>query len=768
MSYLEITPDKFIGDFTTDLVNFELDDFQKFACSTIDKKENVFVTSHTGAGKTLCAEYAIKKALEEKVKVVYVSPIKALSNQKYHDFKEKYPNIGILTGDIKINPNAELIIITAEILRNALFTNEKNNNQNNNDLIDYHFNPELVKYVILDEIHYINDLERGKVWEEIIMMLPKTTTLVMLSATVDSPEKLASWIANYQQKKTILTGTKQRPVPLKYFIFHQNGLVPFYSTDKHNWSFDKWKDSEKLFDYNILHWINLSLEYLSNHNLLPCIYFILSKKDIDFFIPKIVGNFNTVEETKQVNKIWDDFMLKYRHQLGILDEFYQIKNLVERGIAYHHSGMVPQIKEIIEILYSKKLVKVLLATETFAVGINMPTKTTLFMKFGKYDNSGFRNLYYQEFNQMAGRAGRRGIDKFGNVILLPKFLLPEKELKEIIIGKPITLKSRLDLDYSYVLRYFNNSLNSEMSFLDYLVKQTENSYFQLENLNTIKTINMEIEELEKEKLNLTIDDVKLSQYQKLEENLNDESLSQNKRKKLENELINMEKTLPDIKKSLKIKNKISSLKSNLDNNSLMIQFNKIMEFLHEENFMENNLLKKMGVMASQINQINPLVLSYLINEKILDNISFSELVAFLSLFIEGNNEITWEDISEELDEKQNLLIEDLMETLDYYEEKDIKLNNELPFPFKSNYQIYFENYLGCYMWAEGKKWQEIKSYYPSYEGNFIKTILRIHQILRELVKVYQIMENNTMINVIEENQDKLIREMVILDSLYLT
>ena len=239
---------------------FELDHFQKYACEGIDNNENVFVAVATGSGKTVPAEYAISKAISEGSKVVYISPIKALSNQKFKDFSENIQDIGIMTGDNKVNPQAKLVIMTAEIFRNSLYRAKWDVSVPEDG---YSFNPEKVKYVILDEIHYINDRDRGKVWEEILMLLPDDTQLTMLSATIDQPEVLAGWIGNKQKKNTRLIKQYKRPVPLKFYL---QGYGKKVLIKDDIWVEDAYKNF-KVKKFSEIHWINHSIKMLEDEKI---------------------------------------------------------------------------------------------------------------------------------------------------------------------------------------------------------------------------------------------------------------------------------------------------------------------------------------------------------------------------------------------------------------------------------------------------------------------------------------------------------------------
>ncbi|ADO67416.1 putative superfamily II RNA helicase [Cafeteria roenbergensis virus] len=762
-------PSKYINKYESKYrqFSFELDHFQKYACEGIDNNENVFVAVATGSGKTVPAEYAIAKAMSENKKVVYISPIKALSNQKYKDFSEEISDIGIMTGDNKVNPGASLVIMTAEIFRNSLYRAKWKVPVT---VDSYFFDPTQVKYVILDEIHYINDKDRGKVWEEILMLLPDNTQLTLLSATIDKPEILAGWIGLKQQKNTRLITQYHRPVPLKFYLQNEDKKVLvldkyFHSDNYKNFKCDRYQD---------IYWINHSITMLEKEEKLPSIYFVLSKAKIDEYINKIVGNFLTYEETSEVKKIWRDYLFKYRNEYKFSTQFDDLYNLVCRGVAYHHSGIIPILKEIVEILYSKKLIKVLLATETFSVGVNMPTKTVVFTGLSKYDDCGRRFLRTDEFLQMAGRAGRRGIDTFGEVIILPLHSLPkEDDFKNIIMGNPLSLSSRLKLDYTWVLRNINyiqlNFDHKESNLIEELIKIAKNSFLERNSEFFISDTKKEIESLEKELNTYNISEKYEKQmllcYLEI-----DKKQSQKKRKlalkKLES--LKQHPEYNDFYKSHELKKLIrdKNIEIGFENEKLAIHFQKIINYLEKEGLIQNNILTSFGLAAKEMNEINPLIFSYMAFENYFDNITFPELCAFLSIFLEcKNNNICLANLV--LNDNETILLRTAEETMNYYADNEIKLINELPYQICQNYDITLEHYEIVKLWALGKSWQEIKLNYTNFEGNFCKLILRIHNLLREVKTIFSILEKNTLVEIIEQNEDSLIRELVQTESLYL-
>jgi len=338
-------------------------------CYGIENNKNVLITAHTAAGKTTIAEYSIALAVHLKKKVIYTSPIKTLSNQKFFDFKKTFANseIGILTGDIKLNPEANIIIMTTEILRNKL-------DYEQDSFADIHS-------IIFDEVHYFNDSERGFVWEECITKLPKHILLVMLSATIDKANEFGEWVARCRERDTLLIGTMWRPVPLHHYIYTNNEIKLI--RHHHDGVFAKnidecycYYDKQSITTNRL---ISLT-EFLRKKELFPSICFSFSrKKCFDYcLMMKRINSLLTPEETKEmrliVQKIFSTNLAYYRDIPSTL----QLLEMLEYGTSIHHSGLLPIQKELIEVLFSRGLIKFLFATETFAVGVNMPTRSVIF------------------------------------------------------------------------------------------------------------------------------------------------------------------------------------------------------------------------------------------------------------------------------------------------------------------------------------------------------------------------------------------------------
>ena len=422
---------------------FELDDFQKEACKFIDEGKSVVVCAPTGAGKTVIAQHAIHRALEEGTRIFYTTPLKALSNQKYYDFSEKYGSekVGLLTGDTSINRNGQIVVMTTEVFRNMLY------GTNFGAVAD---NMKDVKYVVLDEVHYMNDEQRGTVWEESIIYCPKNVQIIALSATVANVAELTAWI-NTVHSRTELVDTDFRPVPLRFFYFDSSQpdkLLPLLTPsgqlnkkikpEKRVWGHKK--NKQKSFVKDVV-------RNLQERDMLPAIYFTFSRKKCDEQMEKCAGlELITKGERAEIQHIIDDYIAENPH-------LYNNKHIqyLLCGVASHHAGLLPAWKNLVEKLFQKGLIKVVFATETLAAGINMPARSTVISSTSKRTDSGHRMLTASEFLQMSGRAGRRGMDEVGYVTIVGTQFQSPEEVAELVLSDANPLESRFSPSYSMVL-----------------------------------------------------------------------------------------------------------------------------------------------------------------------------------------------------------------------------------------------------------------------------------------------------------------------------
>ncbi|KAK7750058.1 Antiviral helicase ski2 [Diatrype stigma] len=507
---------------------FELDTFQKEAIYHLEGGDSVFVAAHTSAGKTVVAEYAIALAARHMTKAIYTSPIKALSNQKFRDFRQEFDEVGILTGDVQINPEASCLIMTTEILRSMLYRGA--------DLIRD------VEFVIFDEVHYVNDFERGVVWEEVIIMLPEHVSLILLSATVPNTHEFASWVGRTKQKDIYVISTPKRPVPLEHYLWAGKNIHKIVDSQK-RFLEKGWKEADQAIrgkdkvlpapaaasrgganqrgiqrggpqrggqqqrggrggnqrgrggpprashapghmgrggraggfvsvnqDKNL--WVHL-VHFLKKENLLPACIFVFSKKRCEENADALSNqDFCTAQEKSHIHMIIERSIARLRPEDRVLPQIIRLRDMLSRGIAVHHGGLLPIVKEMVEILFAQTLVKVLFATETFAMGLNLPTRTVVFSGYRKHDGHSFRNLLPGEYTQMAGRAGRRGLDPVGSVIIVPPGGIDEAppvvDLQKMILDPPSKLRSQFRLTYNMIL----NLLRVEALKIEEMIKRS--------------------------------------------------------------------------------------------------------------------------------------------------------------------------------------------------------------------------------------------------------------------------------------------------------
>lgn len=777
--------------------NFPLSDFQKWAIESIVSNNHCLVTAHTGSGKTLPAEFAIQYFKEKGKKVIYTGPIKALCNQKLYDFRNKYPNIsfGILTGDIKDNPDADVLIMTTEILRNTLFNKEIIEKDkkilNKNPLVQFEmdFQQELAA-VIFDEVHYIGDEDRGSVWEQSIMLLPNHVQLIMLSATINKPDLFAKWVEELKiEKEVYLCATDTRVVPLIHYNWLSCHNKTLKAAIKNDINFKKYINKPIILSDNTLKFneenyknilntqkiieadgfikrkfiLNDLIKYLNLNNMLPAICFIFSRKNVEVSAKEI--DFSLFkEEDKTPNVIENEckqFLIKkltnYKEYIK-LPEYIDLINLLKKGIAIHHAGMMPILREIVELLFEKNYIKLLFATETFAVGINMPTKTVIFTSLRKFDGNGERELYSHEYTQMAGRAGRRGIDTIGHVIHCNNlFKLEQEHYKKILSGGAKLLTSKFKISFNLLLKIiysnqdkddFNieqfkqfigksmikDNLDKEYSL--YLRKEDEfnneiNNYTQIiNNLNTPKEIILEYKKLksqtnlrnnQKKKNNKLINDIE-SKY----DILNDYKLYKDYEKLLEEQKYNTNyKT-----------NIINYFENNIQN---------VLSILINNNFITSNfkILEK-GIISSQIQEIHSLIFGELYEiTQGFQEYSTIELICIFSCFTNINVDDSIK-VYNSSDYRLNEIVKKITNIFNKYQE--LQNNNYIPNDTECIFQLDLLDILPKWINANNEGecltiLDNIKYEKNIFLGDFVKAILKINTIANELDKICDILNN---------------------------
>nr|CAH8870136.1 unnamed protein product [Trichobilharzia regenti] len=438
--------------------SFTLDPFQQRAILCIENEQSVMVSAHTSAGKTAVAEYAVAKSLIQKQRVIYTTPIKALSNQKFREFSESFKDVGLMTGDITINQEATVLIMTTEILRSMLYRGSEITRE--------------VGWVIFDEIHYMREKERGVIWEETIILLPDSVGLVFLSATIPNAREFAEWIVFLHDKPCHVVSTDYRPVPLQHYVFPCGGdgihlvvnqnrefLESNFNSALHvlqNAGGNAVSDTRSRGRNNGStraqpHCLKL-VKLVMDQNLEPLIVFSFSKMDCEYYAMQLNKmNFSTDSEKTAIEIVFNNAIENLTVEDRKLPQVQILLPVLRRGIGIHHGGLLPILKEIVEVLFAEGLIKVLYATETFAMGLNMPARTVLFTSTRKFDGHEFRLLSSGEYIQMSGRAGRRGKDTRGTVIMMLDDRISSDEARKILLGEPDRLDSSFYLTNNMIL-----------------------------------------------------------------------------------------------------------------------------------------------------------------------------------------------------------------------------------------------------------------------------------------------------------------------------
>ncbi len=439
------------------LFQYELDPFQQEAIQALSQGESVVVCAPTGSGKTAVAEYAVYRAIYGQGRVFYTTPLKALSNQKYRDFCGQFgpDRVGLLTGDLSLNREAPVVVMTTEIFRNMLYgLGEADSLQG-------------LQTVILDECHYMNDSQRGTVWEESIIYAPPQVQLAALSATIENAGQLADWI-DQVHGPTRLIYSDYRPVPLTFHFCSPKGLFPLLDAEgkKINPRIAQGelrRIPQKRNPQMEAPPLTAVVSHLARRDMLPAIYFIFSRRGCDDAVASMDGvDLLQPEEAEKLKDQIDAFVRD--NSTAVRDR--QLANLYQ-GIASHHAGVLPAWKALVEQLFQQGLIKVVFATETLAAGINMPARTTVIASLSKRTDNGHRLLNASEFLQMAGRAGRRGMDPVGYVVTLQSPFESAKEAARLATAKADPLVSQFTPSYGMVLNLLErHSLDDARSLIE--------------------------------------------------------------------------------------------------------------------------------------------------------------------------------------------------------------------------------------------------------------------------------------------------------------
>ena len=815
---------------------FELSDFQKDAVSSIYNNNDTLVCAPTGSGKTLPAEFAIHLFHERDRKVIYTTPVKALSNEKFNDLSKKFPNIsfGLLTGDNKFNPEADVVVMTTEILLNtlnkmsSLTLKQGKIKEALKETLDFDIDLTRLGAVIFDEIHYINDPDRGPVWEKSIMKLPKNTIYVGLSATIYGPEKLCKWSQTplplgAGRGKMTLCETHHRNVPLEHYSFMSIPESNFKKMNTETTSMIsefvnkpillKQQDhpfQEKTYDQikKVLKYVcdkrivikpsfifNKMVEYLYNNSILPAIAFVFSRKQC--YIWANIVNKTLFEEgslipsiiEKKATQILISKLPNWKEYVE-LPEFKSIVKLLEKGIAVHHSGVTPVFREMIELLFKEGLIRLLVATETFAIGINMGIKCCIFTSLTKFDGRQFRFLHSHEYGQAAGRAGRRGKDKKGvifhlNMLYNARDNNPGADVyRRMLSGNPQTLVSKFKVDFNLILSMLNvgttnlsdfvnssmltNEMNGELVEVKKQLEKLKETYIRVENglqyLQTPKDVMEHYFDL------------------KTEESI---TTNKKKKKKIKNLVVFEEQEYKHLLKDVEQYKKLDNIKELIQNKEKTIhnitsyvdsEIEIHLKILKENGFIEIkddiSVLTLKGEIAANIHEVHSLAIADILVDGKLDKLNIEEIVAVLSVFqdVKLSDDVKYHNYNGcNVNKTIKQGIRDIKKSLDHY--YDIETHYQTN--FSQSYGIQYDTCEFMYNWCFTENnvdcrniYEEAKKY-NIYTGEFVKAILKLVNISNELEKVCYITENVELMNKLSHVKDRVLKSIATNQSLYL-
>lgn len=811
-----------------DMYSHPLHDFQKWSIEAIVNGNHVLVTAPTGSGKSLPAEFALNYFHSKGKRTIYTSPIKALSNEKFYNFTQKYPHIsfGLITGDIKTNPDADVLIMTTEILLNKLYQIKSNNPIKQNSIsFEMDIETEL-GCVVYDEIHMINDESRGHVWEQSIMMLPLHIQMVGLSATLDNPEKFANWLENRgsernnSNKIVYLAKKLVRSVPLIHYnfitvssTFNKNVRdkvtqeevrkiinKPLVIMDEKNsfneMNFKNISKTLKLFEDNDIRVkrqfvLNKVCEYLVENEMLPALCYVFSRKQLEKCAEELTTNllefdskipYTVDRECEQIIRKLPNFE-EYLH----LPEYVNTVKLLRKGVGIHHAGLMPILRELTEILFAKGFIKILFCTETMSVGINLPVKTTIFTDVKKFNGDNLRTLYSHEYTQAAGRAGRLGLDKIGHVIHLNNLFrnFESANYKLMMNGKPQTLISKFKISYNLLLNLIDIGDKNLTSF-------SKKSMVSNDITKTLTEIESKIIALEKELNQMNefglmcktpIEIIK--EYIELIEQK--QFYVNKKRKEIDrkiNTIIEIYKNIDMHKNSYEnIKNKEKELiemriqyentRNYFNNETLIVLQNLESNELITGDINNDELLNLTikGKIASQLRETNCIIFSDLLFNKKLDHLTSKQLVMLFSCFTNisvNENYKTYEPFCEDKTALNIINLVSKMYSENYDREMRQKISTGLDYNIHYDLLNYVDEWCDATNIEDSKLClQKLSEEKEIFLGEFVKSILKINNISSEMEKIAEYMGNIDFLSKLKNIPIMTIKYVITNQSLYI-
>ena len=860
---------------------YPLSPFQKYSIQAILEGQHILVTAPTGSGKTLPAEFAIQYFTQTHQKrVIYTSPIKALSNQKYFQFSQAYPHIsfGLLTGDIKTNPTAQVLLMTTEILMNYLLLNDAQHDDTppkGGSELSFQLNINDLAAVVFDEVHYINDKDRGQNWEKTLLLLPPNIQRIMLSATIHSPERFAQWVEdapherclkvsdhgtqetqenpkNNHKKQVWICSSPTRVVPLHHFAYlvvpngiykkptppiannhqtnlktqsqtknpHQNRQQPQTQNQKNqkptltkeqeqelknttqkllpltpkeipqtHTSIKKAIEFIKYTQTQITRpfVLNQLFKQLRDEEKLPAIAFVFSRKNVErcaqeITVPLLEDDskvpYTTARDCEQIIRRLPNYQ-----EFLKLPEYVSLVKLLEKGIGIHHSGMIPILREIVELQISQKKIKLLFATESFAIGLDCPIRTVVFTEIRKYDGTEERILMPHEYTQMAGRAGRRGIDTVGYVVHANNlFDLPTKtEYQHLVSGANQTLESKFRISYELVLSLL--SLNHPHAQTEEnLAHFVKNSMLQNEIQKEYQGLETEYQRLlancpqstGDQDANAQENEKDLSEYLELKTLL--PTLVNKRKKEVQKEMERIETEIPELETKLqhfiqkkdwdKTKTKLET-QMQLNRQTISYQISHILDILFQKDMIQITsclpqdqekaietqawTLTEKGTLAAPMTEIHPLLFGQHLHQ--FKDLSTTEWVALLSCFAgmkkddkntgtnSANSTVGGKQQHPEHENVLQLLENILMPTIRELQDEEVNRNlytgtnyEEMGNPLITRFVM---DWCGCESEEDCKWILQTKLPETVSLGDFTKAVLKIIAISKQLISILE-------------------------------
>jgi superfamily II RNA helicase len=798
-----------------------LHDFQKWCVEGIVTGNHVLITAPTGTGKTFGGEFAINYFVGKGKKVIYTSPIKALSNEKFYSFTNKYPHIsvGLITGDIKTNPNADVLIMTTEILLNKLYQIKSSNLTCSSSVsFDMSIETEL-GCVVFDEIHFINDEHRGNIWEQSIMLLPSHIQMVGLSATLDDPERFALWLETKGEsneldgKQVYLTKKIVRAVPLVHYSFitvpnainkcikdksiqdeikRLTNKLFVMQDEKNTFNDSNYQNMNrmlKLFEKHDIrvrrqHVLNKLAEHLVEKEMLPALCYVFSRKQLEKCAEEMTTDL--LEFDSKISYTIDRECEQIIRKLGNYEEYLQLPEyintlkLLRKGVGIHHAGLMPILREMTELLFSRGFIKILFCTETMSVGINLPVKTTIFTDVNKYNGDIMRILYSHEYTQSAGRAGRLGLDKIGHVIHLNNLFrnVDSVDYKKMMNGKPHTLVSKFKISYNLILSLI------DIGETDY-TKYAKRSMIQGDIDNTMKSYLDQISILQSELDNMSQVISRCKTPIKIVEEyieLNRTRLQSvnKKRKELERNLQNILSEYRDVDRDVEIVAKYNAKYKEIDELSAKIKdvemslssnIDKVIYLLRESAFInDQNTLSIKGRIAANIREVQCLTFADLIESGEFKHFKAKELVGILSCFTNVNvPEDKCETIPNSKSNSVNNMVQQINHMYNALMRKEMSQNIYTGTDYTMQYDLinYAIRWCECQNDIECKRLlHELSLEKEVFLGEFIKAILKINNIVVEMEKVAEIIGDIEFLSIIREIPHLTLKYVATNQSLY--